>query len=387
MKPFCTKRRKRTSCGDSESKSEGEDQVDGRLSVDKDTDGKKGGSNSSSLSSQLSLISSDEEKSADAQDSGGSSLISTIFRDARFFLMKSCNEENVTLSKAKGVWSTLPQNEVKLNEEFDKCQNVILIFSVGGSGKFCGFARLASKSWDPQHFGRAGQNVNWILPAGSQCPLGGMFRIDWICKDELAFGVTSQLFNPWNHDKPVKIGRDGQEIHPRVGAKLCRLFSMESEAEWETAFETSRKNVEKATTQAPSLRPRYRPDFDPGAVKNHLETETKRRPPASLPPRFRRASMNRSDQLEREYSPQNYFMASPPPAPPFYQQQQYFHPEPGRYPSRFLEQPQLRSSDFQRSQTPRSRYSDGASRTDFGTTRKSPESDKKRGWKRGGRKP
>jgi hypothetical protein len=38
-----------------------------------------------------------------------------VFRNARYFLVKSNNYENVALAKAKGVWSTPPQNEAKLN--------------------------------------------------------------------------------------------------------------------------------------------------------------------------------------------------------------------------------------------------------------------------------
>jgi hypothetical protein len=62
-----------------------------------------------------------------------------LFRDARFFVIKSNNAENVTLSKAKGVWSTLPQNESKLNQAYRESRNVLLIFSVKESGKFAGF--------------------------------------------------------------------------------------------------------------------------------------------------------------------------------------------------------------------------------------------------------
>ena len=36
------------------------------------------------------------------------------------------------------------------------------------------------------------------------------------------------LYNPWNEGKPVKIGRDGQEIQPRVGEELCRQFKEDS---------------------------------------------------------------------------------------------------------------------------------------------------------------
>jgi hypothetical protein len=41
-----------------------------------------------------------------------------IFRNPRFFLIKSNNHENVALAKAKGVWSTPPQNEARLNQAY-----------------------------------------------------------------------------------------------------------------------------------------------------------------------------------------------------------------------------------------------------------------------------
>ncbi|XP_026480156.1 YTH domain-containing protein 1-like [Ctenocephalides felis] len=142
-----------------------------------------------------------------------------LFRDTRFFVIKSNNAENVTLSKAKGVWSTLPQNENNLNQAFRECRNVLLLFSVKESGKFAGFARLQCESR------RDVTPISWVLPPGiSSKALGGVFRVDWICRKELPFSSTLHLFNPWNEGKPVKIGRDGQEIEPRVAEELCRLF-------------------------------------------------------------------------------------------------------------------------------------------------------------------
>lgn len=64
--------------------------------------------------------------------------INYLFREARFFLMKSNNEENIGISKGKGVWSTPVLNEGKLNQAFKESRNVILIYSVKESGKFCG---------------------------------------------------------------------------------------------------------------------------------------------------------------------------------------------------------------------------------------------------------
>ncbi len=142
-----------------------------------------------------------------------------LFRDARFFIIKSSNPENIALSKERGVWATLPQNQVKLSEAFRSSGNVILIFSAKESGKFSGFARLATgvdRSMSP---------VPWIVPAElTPNLLKGTFRIDWICRKDLPFSFTTSLYNPWNSNKPVKIARDGQEVEPRIGEKLCRLF-------------------------------------------------------------------------------------------------------------------------------------------------------------------
>lgn len=145
--------------------------------------------------------------------------INYLFRETRFFVIKSNNAENVSISKSKGVWSTLPQNEATLNQAFKENRNVMLIFSVKESGKFAGFARMMGESR------RDVPAVSWVLPPGiSAKALGGVIEVDWVCKKELSFTCTGHLFNPWNEGKPVKIGRDGQEIEPKVGADLCRLF-------------------------------------------------------------------------------------------------------------------------------------------------------------------
>ncbi|XP_058792442.1 YTH domain-containing protein 1 [Phymastichus coffea] len=167
-----------------------------------------------------------------------------LFRDTRFFIIKSNNAENVTLSKAKGVWSTLPQNEANLNQAFKESRNVLLIFSVKESGKFAGFARLATESK------RDGNSISWVLPPGlSAKALGGVFKVDWICRKELPFTSTLHLYNPWNDGKQVKIGRDGQEIEPRVAEELCRLFPEDDGIEMTPILRKSKeasKNVVKS---------------------------------------------------------------------------------------------------------------------------------------------
>lgn len=173
---------------------------------------------------KTSTTSNDEAKDSAAKDSASKkssksydymTKLNYLFRETKFFVIKSNNAENVRISKSQSVWSTLPQNEQNLNSAYRECRNVLLIFSVKESGKFAGFARMAGESR------RDGPTVEWELPPGiSAKALGGVFDIEWICKKELSFTCTTHLHNPWNDGKPVKIGRDGQEIEPKVAEEL-----------------------------------------------------------------------------------------------------------------------------------------------------------------------
>ncbi|XP_042858326.1 YTH domain-containing protein 1-like isoform X3 [Penaeus japonicus] len=176
--------------------------------------------------------------------------INYMFRDARFFLMKSNNGENIVLSKSKGVWSTPPQNEAKLNQAYREARNVILIFSVKESGRFCGFARLSGESR------RDLPPVSWVLPPGlSARALGGIFEMDWISRKDLSFTKTQHLYNPWNEGKPVKIGRDGQEIEPRVAEELCRLFPKDDGVNLTPVLHKSKRAARVARARGPLRRP------------------------------------------------------------------------------------------------------------------------------------
>uniref|UniRef100_A0A8C2Z9F2 YTH domain-containing family protein n=1 Tax=Cyclopterus lumpus TaxID=8103 RepID=A0A8C2Z9F2_CYCLU len=202
-----------------------------------------------------------------------------ILRDARFFLIKSNNHENVSLAKAKGVWSTLPVNEKKLNAAFRAARSVVLVFSVRESGKFQGFARLASES----HHG--GSPIHWVLPAGMNAKmLGGVFKIDWLCRRELPFTKTAHLTNPWNEHKPVKIGRDGQEIQPEIGAQLSALFPLDESVD---VHQVARRVRHKRRTPS-EPRPRGRPpQREPGRRRpEEFDLHGRKRPRADGPPDF-----------------------------------------------------------------------------------------------------
>ncbi|XP_063363696.1 YTH domain-containing protein 1 [Cydia amplana] len=210
-----------------------------------------------------------------------------LFRDTRFFLIKSNNAENITLSKAKGVWSTLPQNEANLNQAYRESRNVLLIFSVKESGKFAGFARLSSESR------RDVPPISWVLPPGlSAKVLDGVFKVDWICRKELPFSSTLHLYNPWNEGKPVKIGRDGQEIEPKVAEELCRLFPEDEGIEMTPILRKSKEASKKAYLKSGGNYRTYRaPLLTRGSnFRARLNSSSRSRRKIFMPPRNRLSS-------------------------------------------------------------------------------------------------
>ncbi|CAF1388418.1 unnamed protein product [Adineta steineri] len=176
--------------------------------------------------------------------------LNNIFNDSVYFLIKSGNEENVSLAKAKGVWSTPPANENKLNRAFRQYQNVILIFSVAESKAFQGFARMSGEARHDS------QPINWVLPPGmSNRAFSGVIPIDWVSRRSLPFNQTLHLFNSWNENKPVKIGRDGQEIEPRCAEALCRSFPPDPTIDIITISKKSVKRISSRSRSPLSINP------------------------------------------------------------------------------------------------------------------------------------
>ena len=58
---------------------------------------------------------------------------------------------------------------------------------------------------------------------------GDCFAVEWISTRKLPFNRTRQIRNPWNHDREVKVSRDGTELEPTVGQKLLDEWQKLSE--------------------------------------------------------------------------------------------------------------------------------------------------------------
>lgn len=143
---------------------------------------------------------------------------------SRYFIVKSCNRENLELSVEQGVWATQRSNEAKLNEAFDSVENIILIFSVNRTRHFQGCAKMTSK------IGGSVGGGNWKYAHGS-AHYGRNFSVKWLKLCELSFHKTRLLRNPYNENLPVKISRDCQELEPSVGEQLASLLYLEPDSE------------------------------------------------------------------------------------------------------------------------------------------------------------
>jgi len=259
------------------------------------------------------MAKSTSEQPVSTPDGAETATLRHIFSDAAYYLIKSGNEENVSLAKAKGVWSTPSANEHKLNRAFREHRNVILIFSVAESKAFQGFARMSSEARHDS------QPINWVLPAGmNNRAFSGVIYIDWITRRSLPFVKTSHLFNSWNENKPVKIGRDGQEIEPRCAEALCRLFpsdpgvdilsiamkakrnkkrnSSGSQSRSPVAYQTQTSS--SSTPIDPSLKRQTSKDYSSRRSPPPIDSNGKTRPISSSDSRYRSAHHRSPPSLE-----------------------------------------------------------------------------------------
>jgi len=65
---------------------------------------------------------------------------------------------------------------------------------------------------------------------------GDCFAVEWISMEKLPFNRTREIRNPWNHDREVKVSRDGTELEPAIGQKLLDEWHKLSEPQQQQSF-------------------------------------------------------------------------------------------------------------------------------------------------------
>ena len=135
-------------------------------------------------------------------------------KDARFFIIKSFNEDDVHKSIKYNAWTSTQTGNRRLDQAFQERPthgHVYLCFSVNGSGHFCGVAEMTSAVDYNTSLGYWAQEGRWTA----------QFSLKWIFVKDVPNAAFKHLNNPLNKNNVVTFARDTQEMPAAIGAQVC----------------------------------------------------------------------------------------------------------------------------------------------------------------------
>ncbi|CAA2963691.1 YTH domain-containing family 2 [Olea europaea subsp. europaea] len=142
---------------------------------------------------------------------------------AKFFVIKSYNEDDVHKSIKYNVWSSTPNGNKKLNNAYKDAQiiaaadsrgcPVFLFFSVNASGRFCGVAEMIG----PVDFHKD-------MDFWQQDKWSGCFPVKWHMVKDVPNPNFRHIILENNENKPVTNSRDTQEISYKKGLEMLKIF-------------------------------------------------------------------------------------------------------------------------------------------------------------------
>ncbi|XP_019424694.1 PREDICTED: methylated RNA-binding protein 1-like isoform X1 [Lupinus angustifolius] len=147
----------------------------------------------------------------------------TEYTTAKFYVIKSFNEDDVHKSIKYGVWTSTPIGNKKLNASFHdaeaastqtdiKCP-IFLFFSVNGSGQFLGVAEM----FGPVDFAK--DMHFWKLDQ-----YNGFFPIKWHIIRDVPNHLLRHIILDRNENRDVTFTRDTQEIPLKQGVEMLKIF-------------------------------------------------------------------------------------------------------------------------------------------------------------------
>ncbi|KAJ7967996.1 YTH domain-containing protein [Quillaja saponaria] len=152
----------------------------------------------------------------------------TEYENAKFYVIKSYNEDDIHKCLKYDVWTSTPNGNKKLNAAFHdaeaksteigtKCP-IFLFFSVNGSGQFVGVAEMIGKvDFD--------KDMDfWQLDK-----YNGFFPIKWHIVKDVPNTQLRHIILENNDNRPVTFSRDTQEIGLKEGLEMLNIFKRYSE--------------------------------------------------------------------------------------------------------------------------------------------------------------
>lgn len=139
-------------------------------------------------------------------------------KNARFFIIKSYSEDDIHRSIKYGVWTSTEHGNRRLDEAF-KEQNrgvkgpIYLLFSVNGSGHFCGIALMTSEG-----------DFNIETGIWTQDKWKGKFEVKWLYVKDVPNNALRHIRLENNDNKPVTNSRDTQEVPPEKAKQVLKII-------------------------------------------------------------------------------------------------------------------------------------------------------------------
>lgn len=130
--------------------------------------------------------------------------------NARFFVIKSYAEDDIHRSIKYNIWTSTEHGNRRLDQAFREQKSkggIYLLFSVNGSGHFCGMAQMMSEV-----------NFDTVTGIWAQDKWKGRFEVKWIYVKDVPNSQLRHIRLENNENKPVTNSRDTQEV-PLVKAK------------------------------------------------------------------------------------------------------------------------------------------------------------------------
>ena len=133
-----------------------------------------------------------------------------ILSNARFFVIKSYAEDDIHRSIKYSIWTSTEHGNRRLDQAYREQKgkgNVYLLYSVNGSGHFCGVAQMVSEV-----------EFNAATGVWAQDKWKGRFDVKWVYVKDVPNSHLRHIRLENNENKPVTNSRDTQEV-PLAKAK------------------------------------------------------------------------------------------------------------------------------------------------------------------------
>lgn len=135
----------------------------------------------------------------------------------RYFIIKSYSEDDVHRSIKYEIWCSTEHGNKRLDQAFRDAEAdsspIYLLFSVNGSGHFCGVAQMISAV-----------DYNSVSSVWHQDKWKGKFSLKWVYVKDVPNGQLRHIRLENNENKPVTNSRDTQEVPNPKGQQVLQII-------------------------------------------------------------------------------------------------------------------------------------------------------------------